>query len=168
MKVLLLGAGGQLGKSIQTNFSDSINMIKFAKDKLSITNKTALGAAIKLHQPDFVINAAAYTNVDGAESQRKKANAVNNLSLHFLVELSNSYNFILIHFSTDYVFDGQTKHPYLENNVMKPINYYGFTKSLGDRYIMEKCNQYYIFRVSWLYSPFGNNFVKKIIKGVFV
>ena len=163
MKVILLGAGGQLGKIIQTNFSDSINLIKFSKDKLSITNKKALGEAIKLHKPDFVINSAAYTNVDGAETERNKANTVNNLSLHFLVELSNSNNFTLIHFSTDYVFDGKTKHPYLESNEMNPINYYGLSKSLGDRHIIDNCNRYYIFRVSWLYSPFGRNFVTTMI-----
>jgi len=69
MKVLLLGAGGQLGKSIQSNISDSIHLIKLSKDKLSITNKKALGEAIKLHHPDFVINAAGYTNVDAAETE---------------------------------------------------------------------------------------------------
>ena len=163
MKVLLLGAGGQLGKSIQSNISDSIHLIKLSKDKLSITNKKALGEAIKLHHPDFVINAAGYTNVDAAETERNQANLVNNLSLHSLVELSNSYNFTLIHFSTDYVFDGKTKHPYLESNEMKPLNYYGLSKSLGDRHIIENCNKYYLFRVSWLYSPFGNNFVKTMI-----
>ena len=88
MKVLLLGAGGQLGKSIQSNFSESVDLINLSKKKLSITNKKALGKAIKLYHPDFVINAAAYTNVDGAETERNKANKVNNLSLHFLVELS--------------------------------------------------------------------------------
>ena len=163
MKVLLLGAGGQLGKSIQSNFSESVDLINLSKKKLSITNKKALGKAIKLYHPDFVINAAAYTNVDGAETERNKANKVNNLSLHFLVELSNSYNFTLIHFSTDYVFDGKTKHPYLESNEMKPINYYGLSKSLGDKHIIENCNRYYLFRVSWLYSPFGKNFVTTMI-----
>ena len=163
MKVLLLGAGGQLGKSIQSNFSDAINLIKFSKNKLSITNEKTLGEAVKLHQPDIVINSAAYTNVDEAETERIKANAINNLSLHYLVELSNRYNFILIHFSSDYVFDGKTKHPYLESNEMKPINYYGLTKSLGDRHIMDNCKKYYIFRVSWLYSPFGRNFVTNMI-----
>ena len=163
MKVLLLGAGGQLGKSIQSNFSDSIDLIKLSKNKLSISNKKALGAAIKEFHPEIVINAAAYTNVDGAERDRNEANVVNNLSLNFLVELSNSYNFTLIHFSTDYVFDGKTKHPYLESNEMKPLNYYGLSKSLGDQYIIDNCNRYYLFRVSWLYSPFGKNFVTSMI-----
>ena len=163
MKVLLLGAGGQLGKSIQSNFSDSIDLIKLSKNKLSISNKKALGAAIKQYHPEIVINAAAYTNVDGAGRDRNEANVVNNLSLNFLVELSNSYNFTLIHFSTDYVFDGKTKHPYLESNEMKPLNYYGLSKSLGDQYIIDNCNRYYLFRVSWLYSPFGKNFVTSMI-----
>ncbi|SVC60143.1 uncharacterized protein METZ01_LOCUS312997, partial [marine metagenome] len=90
-----MGAGGQLGKSIQSNFSDSIDLIKLSKNKLSISNKKALGAAIKQYHPEIVINAAAYTNVDGAERDRNEANVVNNLSLNFLVELSNSYNFTL-------------------------------------------------------------------------
>ena len=72
MKVLLLGSSGQLGKSIQANFSDSINLIYFTKDKLSIKNKKALGEAVKLYQPDLVINSAAYTNVDGAETERTR------------------------------------------------------------------------------------------------
>ena len=143
MKVLLLGADGQLGKSIQSNFSESIDLINLSKNTLSITNKKGLDKAIKLYHPDFVINAAAYTNVEGAETERDQANEVNNLSLHSLVELSNSYNFTLIHFSTDYVFDGKTKHPYLESNEMKPINYYGVSKSMGDRHIIENCNRYY-------------------------
>jgi len=163
MKVLLLGADGQLGKSIRSNFSESIDLINLSKNTLSITNRKALDKAIKLYHPDFVINAAAYTNVEGAETERNQANKVNNLSLHSLVELSNSYNFTLIHFSTDYVFDGKTKHPYLESNEMKPINYYGVSKSLGDRHIIENCNRYYLFRVSWLYSPFGKNFVTTMI-----
>jgi len=163
MKVLLLGAGGQLGKCMQSNFFDSIDLIKLPKEKLCISNKKALGAAIKKHRPEIVINAAAYTNVDGAETERNQANLVNNLSLNFLADLSNSYNFTLIHFSTDYVFDGKTKNPYLESSEMKPLNYYGLSKSLGDQYIIDNCKRYYLFRVSWLYSPFGKNFVTRMI-----
>ena len=77
MKVVLLGAGGQLGRSIQKHFSSSTNLIEFSRDRLSIANKKALSKAIKQHQPDFVINAAAYTNVDGAETERNKANTRN-------------------------------------------------------------------------------------------
>ena len=163
MKILLLGAGGQLGRCIQSNFIDSIDLIKLPKEKLCISNKKALGAAIKQHRPEIVINAAAYTNVDGAETEKNQANLVNNLSLNFLVELSNSYNFTLIHFSTDYVFDGKTKNPYLESSEMKPLNYYGLSKSLGDQYIIDNCKRYYLFRVSWLYSPFGKNFVTRMM-----
>lgn len=163
MKVLLLGAGGQLGKCMQSNFFDSIDLIKLPKEKLCISNKKALGAAIKKHRPEIVINAAAYTNVDGAETERNQANLVNNLSLNFLAELSNIYNFTLIHFSTDYVFDGKTKNPYLESSEMRPLNYYGLSKSLGDQYIIDNCKRYYLFRVSWLYSPFGKNFVTRMI-----
>ena len=163
MKVILLGAGGQLGISIQKNFSSSTNLIEFSRDRLSIANKKELSKVIKQHQPDFVINAAAYTNVDGAETERNQANKVNNLCMHFLVELANIHNFTLIHFSTDYVFDGQTNHPYSETNEMRPINYYGLSKSLGDRHIIDNCNRYYIFRVSWLFSPFGRNFLTTMI-----
>jgi len=163
MKVILLGALGQLGRSIQKNFSDSIELIKFTKEELSITDPKYLREVFEIHKPDFVINAAAYTEVDKAEVERSKANETNNKSLLYLVDLSNEFNFVLIHFSTDYVFNGESLLPYTELSKVQPINFYGLTKSLGDKHIIDKCLKFYIFRVSWLYSPYSNNFVTKMI-----
>ena len=163
MKVILLGALGQLGRSIQKKFSDSIELIKFTKEELLITDPKYLREVFEIHKPDFVINAAAYTEVDKAEIERNKANETNNKSLLYLVDLSNEFNFVLIHFSTDYVFNGKSHLPYTELSKVQPINFYGLTKSLGDKHIIDNCLNFYIFRVSWLYSPYSNNFVTKMI-----
>jgi len=163
MKVILLGASGQLGRSIQANFSNTIELIKFSKQEVSITDRNSLKKVFESHNPDYVINAAAYTKVDKAETERNVSNQINNLSLISLVELSNTFNSTLIHFSTDYVFNGKSNIPYTEYSEIEPINFYGLTKSLGDKQIIDKCLNFYIFRVSWLYSPYQNNFVTKMI-----
>jgi len=163
MKVILLGSEGQLGKSIKKNLSDSIELLSFSKEELSITDHKALNKVFKVNEPEFIINAAAYTKVDKAEIEKRKANDINNLSLHSLVKLANIYNSILIHFSTDYVFDGKASRPYTENSEMHPINHYGLSKSLGDKHIISNCLKFYIFRVSWLYSPYKNNFFTRML-----
>ena len=166
MKVLLLGAGGQLGKSIQSNFSDSIDLIKLSKNKLSISNKKALGAAIKQYHPEIVINAAAYTKVDGAEKNKKTCYKVNALSVKKISEWCQINQCLLIYYSTDYIFNGRNKNPWEESSTPNPINFYGKSKLDGENFIIKSKCDYLILRISWIYSEKGENFPKKIIKKI--
>ncbi len=160
-RILLLGATGQLGHTIKNTFSDYI-IISPSSNKLNITRKTDLEFFIKKKKPDFIINAAAYTNVDKAEIDKKKCLKVNSTSLKIISKLSKKNNILLVHISSDYVFSRKKKKPLNENSKRNPINFYGYSKLLAEE-IIEKSNcNYLIFRTSWLYSYKFVNFPNKI------
>jgi dTDP-4-dehydrorhamnose reductase len=164
-RVLVTGANGQLGKTIRglsSDFTNSIDFVFVDKSELDITNSESLIFFFKASHFDYCINCAAYTNVDLAETETEKAininaNAVKNLAIN-----CKKQDIILIHVSTDYVFDGKKKSPYIESDATNPINFYGESKLLGEEYIREYLDHYYIIRTSWLYSKFNKNFVKSI------
>ncbi|NOR45736.1 MAG: sugar nucleotide-binding protein, partial [Candidatus Delongbacteria bacterium] len=112
---------------------------------------------------DYFINCAAYTDVEKAEQESEIAFEVNFRSLENIVKLSNQYNFTVIHISTDFVFDGNKDSAYNENDKPNPLSIYGESKWKGEQFITDNCKKYIIIRTSWLYSKYGNNFVKKII-----
>jgi dTDP-4-dehydrorhamnose reductase len=164
-RVLVTGANGQLGKTIRglsSDFTNSIDFVFVDKSELDITNSESLIFFFKASHFDYCINCAAYTNVDLAETETEKAininaNAVKNLAIN-----CKKQDIILIHVSTDYVFDGKKKSPYIESDATNPINFYGESKLLGEEYIREYLDHYFIIRTSWLYSKFNKNFVKSI------
>ena len=165
-KALILGSSGQLGVEFSNNrdFINLFDAVFLSRKNVDITNIDNLELSIKKNKPEYVINCAAYTNVDKAEVDKDAANACNNIAVEYLAKLSNSYSFTLIHFSTDYIFSDITKKPIKENDPKNPVNFYGYTKLMGENAIVKNCLKYFIFRISWVYSVHGNNFPNTIVK----
>ncbi|WP_281988303.1 dTDP-4-dehydrorhamnose reductase [Aquimarina aggregata] len=166
IKILVTGASGQLGQCIQ---KVEMNYEKFDfyfadSKELNITKKGEIHDLFSNKQFDFVINCAAYTNVEQAEKNPKKAFEVNSEGVKNIAEVCKETNTTLIHISTDYVFDGQKKSPYTEEDIPNPINVYGKSKLMGEIFVQEILDEYFLIRTSWLYSEFGHNFFKSILK----
>jgi dTDP-4-dehydrorhamnose reductase len=166
MVVLVTGANGQLGQAIQfvaTNYPN-IRFVFCSSLDLDISNKDNCESVFNNEKPDFCINAAAYTAVDKAESEPKKAELINVIGAKNLAESCKNFNTKLIHISTDFVFDGSKKEPYNETDLPSPKGVYGQTKLNGEKAIQEVFDAYFIIRTSWVYSQFGNNFMKTMLR----
>lgn len=165
MKILLTGSNGQVGKEI-TKISKKFkfNLISMDKSQLNIIDYAVLEKQIVKYQPEVIINAAAYTNVERAEEHKVLAEGTNSHAVKNLAEICKNHSILLIHLSTDYVFNGQKKSDYLETDATDPINTYGKTKLLGEEVIRSLLDKYIIIRTSWVFGIHGNNFVKNIIK----
>ncbi len=166
MTVLVTGANGQLGSEIR-KLSENLTGVSFIYtdvDNLDITDPLFLDSYFKKIQAGIVINCAAYTAVDRAETEKKAAHAINSQSCAYLARLSVKYGFRLLHISTDFVFDGKKSTPYIETDKPHPVSVYGRTKLEGEKHIISAGGSYIIIRTSWLYSSMGNNFVKTILK----
>lgn len=162
--ILVTGANGQLGQTIKELSHSSSHIFLFKKKKeLDITDFLSVEKYILNYKIDCIINCAAYTNVDNSESNKKLAENINHISVDNIAKLCSKYSIQLIHVSTDYVFDGKKSSPYFENDVTKPINFYGYTKLRGENKILSySLRNSAILRTSLLYSKFGDNFVKRI------
>ena len=165
-KVLVIGAGGQLGQCIkkivaQRNFVDVIFPEEGAANILNVADLTVL---FEQEKPAYVINCAAYTAVDKAEDEADIAKAVNETGARNLAQLCKEFKATLVHISTDFVFEGNEVKLLKEDDVANPINVYGVTKLDGERAIIENLDQHIILRTSWLYSEFANNYVKTMLK----
>lgn len=166
MVVLVTGAKGQLGQAIES-ISGKYLEVAFVfcdSSSLDITNLENTKAVFKQVKPQYCINAAAYTAVDKAESEKEKAYSINVIGAKNLAEVCKENNTILLHVSTDFVFDGSKKSPYTEEDIPNPTGVYGQTKLEGEKAIQEVFNNYYIIRTSWVYSQFGNNFMKTMLR----
>ena len=164
-KILITGGKGQLAqtfKSIETKFKSFKFVIK-SKQDLDITNYESLAEEILQNNYDFIINCAAYTDVNKAEEFKDRAISVNSNSVKYILELINDTNCKLIQFSSDYVFDGSKETEYSETDKVNPLNNYGYSKYLAEKHIINSTSQSTIIRTSWLFSEFNSNFVKKII-----
>ncbi len=163
-KVAVLGANGQLGQSLQAyahSSNDEIQWNFFDSTAVDVTKITAISSLFApTKKYDYILNFAAYTAVDQAEHERARAFAVNARALQHLARACQKNDVVLIHLSTDYVFDGNQQSPYKENDPAQPLNYYGATKLQGEDYIRQYLDQYYILRSGWVYSSYGNNFYK--------
>ncbi len=165
-KILVTGANGQLGKCIKDaslKFSDFEFIFK-TKEELNIVNEESVKDYFNKNIFDYCINTAAYTNVEKAESDPDSAFLVNAEAVKNIALACKSQNIVLIHISTDYVFDGEKETPYTEEDKTNPINVYGASKLKGEQYIQEIVTDYFIFRTSWLYSQYGHNFYNSILK----
>lgn len=163
-RILLLGAGGQLGQEINKDLSKNHDILSLTKKECDITNYSFVEEKIKLFKPKVIINAAAYTNVDDAENNESLADNINHLAVNKLARLSKDYKVVLIHFSTDYIFNHKINEPISEDEKEDPINVYGLTKYLGEKSIIRNMENFYILRISWVYGKYGKNFPKTILK----
>lgn len=166
MVVLVTGANGQLGQAIQfiANNYLNLNFVFCNSTDLDISNKENCQAVFHKIKPDFCINAAAYTAVDKAESEQDKAELINVIGAKNLSQTCNEFDTKLIHISTDFVFDGSNDKPYFETDIPNPKGVYGQTKLDGEKAIQAVFSKYYIIRTSWVYSQFGNNFMKTMLR----
>ena len=166
MKLLITGAYGQLGNEMRVALEryPHLESIFTDVDTLDITDKNAVDAFVALHQPNVLINCAAYTAVDKAEDDLALCYKINCDAVRNLGEVAQAHSMMVIHVSTDYVFDGTGHIPYTEDMAVSPTNVYGKSKLAGERELRKACPGAIIIRTSWLYSGFGNNFVKTMLK----
>jgi dTDP-4-dehydrorhamnose reductase len=163
--ILVTGANGQLGRCLQKATKDSEYSWIF-KDSamLDIKDKKAIEAILSEYKFDYCVNCAAYTNVEKAESEEETAFQINAYAVRHLAEICKKKSTTLIHISTDYVFDGYANAPYIEKDKTNPINVYGASKLKGEENIQDILEEHFILRTSWLYSEFGHNFYKTILR----
>ncbi|GAB4109054.1 MAG: dTDP-4-dehydrorhamnose reductase [Thermoflexibacter sp.] len=166
MNILVTGAKGQLGCELKKlhHSSEKYHFIFADLEKLDITNEEVVRDFFRRNRISHCINCAAYTAVDKAEGEADKAELINAKAVRLLAEQCASQNATLIHISTDYVFDGRSYTPYTEVDMANPINIYGKTKLLGEQMALSKNPKTIVIRTSWLYSTFGNNFVKTMLR----
>jgi dTDP-4-dehydrorhamnose reductase len=164
MKVLLTGANGQLGKCFQDRFPKDWVIWATDTSELDITDRVGVFKAVENYKPDAIVNAAAYTAVDKAESDSKTAELVNKVGPENLAVAAARNNSFFIHVSTDYVFDGTATQPYKESDMTNPLGVYGSTKLLGEIAVKDSYSQAIILRTAWVFSEYGNNFVKTMLR----
>jgi dTDP-4-dehydrorhamnose reductase len=164
MKILLLGHKGMLGSDLYSYLGNFHAVIGMDKEEIDITSYAECEKVCDKVMPEIVINAAAYTDVDGCETNMEKAFAVNSWAVMNLAKLCRENHIKLVHFSTDYVFDGNINIPYKEDDRERAINVYGNSKSVGEKLLRDNVYKYLIIRTSWLYGKNGKNFVKSILE----
>ena len=165
--ILITGANGQVGSEFRVLHNNYIHYNWFFSNKkeLDITDKILLEKYIEDNNINIIINCAAYTNVELAQKEEEKANIINNIAVKYLAECTKKYNIKLIHISTDSVFNGKNYKPYNENDKTSPLNTYSQTKLDGEKQMIKiNPKNSIIIRTSWVYSSFGNNFVKNMIR----
>lgn len=166
IRILVTGSEGQLGRSLQKIVPDypDFQFVFTNSNTLNIADKTVVDKIFTENTFHYCVNCAAYTNVEGAEKDPKKAFAINFEGVRNLAIACREYEVTLIHLSTDYVFDGEKKGAYTVRDTPNPINVYGQSKLAGERYVQKELSAYFIIRTSWLYSQFGKNFYKTILQ----
>ncbi|MDB9372869.1 dTDP-4-dehydrorhamnose reductase [Nodularia sphaerocarpa] len=163
--ILLLGSNGQVGQELEKILSPKHQIISLARPKIDLTQPDNLRQIIREIQPQIIINAAAYTAVDKAETEPELATAINTTAPQIIAEESQKLGSFLIHFSTDYVFDGQQTHPYQESDKTNPLGVYGKTKRAGEIAIEQTHSHHIILRTAWVYGTYGKgNFVKTMLR----
>lgn len=168
MKILLLGKNGQVGWALQRSLAPLGELVALDSQSQThcgdLSNLTGLAQTVRDVAPDVIVNAAAYTAVDKAENEPVLAHTINALALSVLAQEAKRIGAWLIHFSTDYVFDGSGDKPWLETDATGPLSVYGVTKLAGEQAIIASACKHLIFRTSWVYGARGNNFAKTMLK----
>lgn len=163
-KILLLGANGQVGWELRRALIPLGDVVAYDIPDIDFTNLDQLAKLVDQCQPNIIVNAAAYTAVDKAESHYDLVQKINATAVKLLAEKAIQYNALLVHYSTDYVFNGESKTPYKETDQPNPQSVYGVTKLQGEQYIQASGCSYLIFRTSWVYAARGANFAKTMIR----
>jgi dTDP-4-dehydrorhamnose reductase len=163
-RILIVGFAGQVGRELQRSFAGAGELICRDRESVDLAIEDQVREMVRSAEPDLILNAAAYTAVDRAESEPELAMAINSTASRVLAEEASRRNILLVHYSTDYVFDGTKQGPWVETDPPNPINVYGASKLAGERAIQLVGGKYLIFRTSWVYGPHGNNFLLTMLR----
>ena len=164
MKLLISGANGQLGLALTRRLRDAHEVAAFARDRFDLVDAEACREVLERERPDALLNCAAHTAVDRAESEPELAHVINAEGPYHLAKSCRELGIFIVHFSTDYVFDGRATQPYLETDATAPTSVYGRTKLDGETHIAEVSPEHLILRLSWVYSNDGANFYKTMLR----
>ncbi|HET7730378.1 MAG TPA: dTDP-4-dehydrorhamnose reductase [Usitatibacter sp.] len=164
MRVLLTGAGGQVGTEVARQLEGRARVLAPDRARLDLSDGAGIVRMVRDARPDVIVNAAAYTAVDRAESDEATAHAINAVAPGILAEEAKRCGALLLHYSTDYVFDGTKASPYLESDPVNPINAYGRTKLGGERAIAQAGCDHLVLRTQWVYGPHGGNFMLTMLR----
>lgn len=163
MKILLLGKSGLLGHALEKTLSGLCEVYAPNHKECDVTDPKMLGKQITNAKPDVIINSTGYTAVDDSETHKEEAFKLNSEAVKNLAQISKSKNIPLMHFSTDYVFDGEKSDGYTETDSPSPVSVYGASKAEGEKELMKNADKFWLIRTAWLYGPGGKNFVDTII-----
>ena len=163
MKILLTGKNGQVGSELIKLLSKFSNVLSLGRKDFDLTNQEAIKEMVNNFKPDVIVNTAAYTAVDEAENEKLLAKLINEIAPGILAEEAEKIGCLIIHFSSDYVFDGIKQGDYKEEDEPNPLSVYGSTKLGGELNVKKNCNRHIILRTSWVVGTHGNNFIKKIL-----
>ncbi|MHA3737413.1 dTDP-4-dehydrorhamnose reductase [Pseudomonas sp. Eth.TT006] len=169
MKILLLGKNGQIGWELQRALAPLGELVAYGHNPaqglaVDLADAEALRSVIRAVEPNLIVNAAAYTAVDKAESDKEQVDRVNAQSCEVMAQEAKALSAWLVHYSTDYVFSGQGSDPWKETDAVAPLNQYGLSKAAGEQAIVQSGCQYLILRTSWVYAQRGNNFAKTMLR----
>jgi dTDP-4-dehydrorhamnose reductase len=163
-RILILGKSGQLGRELERIFAGFGSVVALGRESVDLADAEQVRAVVQTNSPDVILNAAAYTAVDRAETESDLALAVNAHAPRILAEEARRRGALLVHYSTDYVFDGRKSEPWTETDKPLPLNIYGASKLAGEQAIQEIGGNYLIFRTSWVYGPQGKNFLFTMLR----
>jgi dTDP-4-dehydrorhamnose reductase len=163
-RILIVGSAGQVGRELQRSFAGTGELLCWDREELDLAAEDQVRAMVRTTRPDLILNAAAYTAVDRAESEPELAMAINADAPRILAEEAKQRGIPLIHYSTDYVFDGTKQSPWVETDKPNPLNVYGASKLAGEQAIQAVGGKYLIFRTSWVYGSHGNNFLLTMLR----
>lgn len=163
-RILIVGAAGQVGRELQRSFAGAGELVCYTRKEVDLAIEDQVREMVRDTAPDIILNAAAYTAVDRAETESELAMAINARAPGFLAEEAAKRNILLVHYSTDYVFDGTKQGPWVETDEPNPLNVYGSSKLAGEQAIQRVGGKYLIFRTSWVYGPHGNNFLLTMLR----
>src|SRR5438132_12389046 len=164
MKLVIVGAGGRLGTALAREYREKFSGIGFDHAQLDLANADELREKLCTIDFDVLVNAAAFTNVDLCEKERDQAFRINAEASRILAEICRDKKAKLIHFSTDYVFDGENRQPYTENDPANPISVYGQSKRAGEQFVLQTADRHLVVRVSWVFGPDRPSFIDGTIK----
>jgi len=164
MKIVLLGANGQVGRELAAALPALGEVVACGRDRADLEHPDAVQSLLARERPDAIVNAAAYTAVDRAETEPARAELVNATAVAAIAAEARRLDAILVHYSTDYVFDGETAGRRTETDPARPLSVYGMTKLAGERAVAAAEGRHYVFRTSWVYAPHGANFLRTILR----
>lgn len=164
MRILLVGKGGQVGRELEPRLADVGDLVALDRAAADLERPAELAAAVRRERPDVIVNAAAYTAVDRAEGEPERARLVNAIAVGELAAVAAGLDATLVHFSTDYVFDGTKAGPYVETDEPHPLSVYGRTKLEGEAAVAASGCRHWILRTTWVYASHGHNFVRTMLR----